>query len=467
MGDIRTLLMKLPQLAKKKIGEGRSARVRLVPLAVAVCLILAGCTDGEENRQFATDSRRSTTPTATMVVTPPPPPPGLKETPVSSRPLTDLVVSRGAPDSVYLRVNKDLLAISAAGGAAIDVFAPAPDEAIVGSSSSPSGDRVAVLTATRNGTAAAIVVDRNGKRLARWDDLGAMLRPATGGANPAPLTIDWSPQGDRLLAGFEPGGVLELPIGRDGSPGIALTVDEAPWPIVARWSPTGQRIAFISAPGGKRVSGLIVDSPRAGSTTAGATKKATPGGGKATPSVATPVAALDPIAGGGERPVLSFAWMSDGQSLLFTEASALGGQPANADLWRIGADGQGRKLVASAGSAAPVADVTLIAPSPDGRSVAYTVSIPDPDGERFHSLWVRELASGVGHQIPIDADTAVTDIRWTSSGLLYRTVPQPLNARNYQGGEFDVFDIGADGTARLLITGRQQKATPGGTPTTP
>jgi hypothetical protein len=48
--------------------------------------------------------------------------------------------------------------------------------------------------------------------------------------------------------------------------------------------------------------------------------------------------------------------------------------------------------------------------------------------------------------------------------LLYRTVPQALNARNYQGGDFDVFVIGGDGSAKLLMTARVASGTPEATP---
>ena len=80
------------------------------------------------------------------------------------------------------------------------------------------------------------------------------------------------------------------------------------------------------------------------------------------------------------RLVVDFAWLPDGVSLLFTEGGVPGSAITGIDLWRVDANGENRALVASAGTVAPVARIANLSPSPDGRSVAYSVLVPGSAG---------------------------------------------------------------------------------------
>jgi dipeptidyl aminopeptidase/acylaminoacyl peptidase len=186
-----------------------------------------------------------------------------------------------------------------------------------------------------------------------------------------PVSLDWSPQGDRLLLGYEPGGLVALGLGSEGdgeNDVLQVLPVTAVEPATAAWSPTGEEVAFVAAddqgtPGALFLVG-VEPAPRS----------------------------IEPLVDGSPGlAVFGLSWLPDGRSLLFSQGDASIAHATNTDLWRIGLDGEGRRLVASAGSAAPVADIDLFAPSPDGRAVAYTVVVPGDSGPAFHSLWIRDL----------------------------------------------------------------------------
>jgi hypothetical protein len=130
-------------------------------------------------------------------------------------------------------------------------------------------------------------------------------------------------------------------------------------------------------------------------------------------------AVMNPVAPPAGRTVVEFAWMPDGVSLLFTEGGEPGSAITGIDLWRIAADGENRELVASAGTVAPVARIAAIRPSPDGKTVAYSVLVPGGTGPRVDSVWVRDLASRLGFKIALPSVASVDDIWWTDKGLVF------------------------------------------------
>ncbi len=266
--------------------------------------------------------------------------------------------------------------------------------------SSPSAERVAVLLQTLadgRDNLEVVVLEVSGELLTRVAELEESAATPTTGTGAGTQTIDWSPQGDRVLVSLPNGKIVDIIVAEDGAPAVLDVGAERGSPIDPRWSPTGETIAFISGnPDGTSRSLMILDP-----TDGAVSEVVTPGEG---------------------RVVVDFAWMPDGVSLLFTEGGEPGRAATGIDLWRVDADGENRQLVASAGTVAPVARIANLSPSPDGRSVAYSVLVPGPTGPLVDSVWVRDYASGVGFRIPLPSVGSVDDIWWTDQGLILSVV---------------------------------------------
>jgi dipeptidyl aminopeptidase/acylaminoacyl peptidase len=206
-------------------------------------------------------------------------------------------------------------------------------------------------------------------------------------------------------------------------------------PATAAWSPTGEEVAFVAAddqgtPGTLFLVG-VEPAPRS----------------------------IEPLVDGSPGlAVFGLSWLPDGRSLLFSQGDPSTAHATNTDLWRIGLDGEGRRLVASAGSAAPVADIDLFAPSPDGRAVAYTVVVPGDSGTAFHSLWIRDLGSGRSYPIAVPADIDVSELWWTSAGLVFRTLDRE-SQEALQGGLFEIYRVTEDGEALPIVRAMVGEAT--------
>jgi dipeptidyl aminopeptidase/acylaminoacyl peptidase len=366
-------------------------------------LMLVACADEDTGPQFATDPRPTQPATEAALPAATPPPALLPTTVPIATPasFTDLLAVRGAVSTVFIPTDSDVWSISSA-GTATRLFA-APDGASIRAiAPAPNAQEVAVLLETATDEQSrfqVVIVDVAASVVARSDLPAAALAPATPVARDRDSreTIDWSPQGDRILAQIQARDVVEIDPGELGPP-IPLDFSDATGNVIApEWSPTGQSIAFIAeSEDGETRSLNVLDTTN----------------GQISPVVT-------PIVG---RLVVDFTWLPDGVTLLFTE----GGGPDNAttgiDLWRIDANGENRALVASAGTVAPVARITNLSPSPDGRSVAYTVLVPGSRGPVVDSVWVRSLASGVGFRIPLPSVASVQEIWWTDNGIVISVV---------------------------------------------
>lgn len=423
---------------------------RFLGLCVAAA-VLSGCV-AEENdgRRFANDLEPS-------VAVALPSPSGIDGSPAAGLPSvvtpaatpidpTALLRARGGPSRLYFRLNSDVWTIGAADDDPRRVFAPDRGLAIVDHAASPNGDRVAVLMINvddRSASAVAIV-DANGKETGRVEGLGEAL----GEGSFAARAIDWSPQADRLLVAFEPGGIVALNSDGSGEPTPLVGPEAAAAVGDAAWSPTGESIAFVAPADSDEVASLWL--------------------ARTAPEPGAPTLLLDP--GDSGRSVGVLAWSPDGREVLFTLPAAPGSPNSGGDLWTIGVDGAGRRVVAGAGAVGfPGALVGEMAPSPDGDAVAYTVVVPDQEGLRFNSLWVKERAEpGRSLELAVPDEQAVDALWWTDAGLVFRTVPMEEFAAE-RDGSYALYRAGLPGSEpeRLFAEGGAGAATPvgdGGSP---
>ena len=351
-----------------------------------------------------------------------------------------LLDARGGPSRLYFYSDAELWTIAGDGTQPRRLLAPGAGEEIRASSPSPSGDRVAVLLVEQDSNgerASAVVLDQRGQEIRRAAD----LETALGEGAVTARSLDWSPRGDRLLIAFAAGGLAALPADGEGNAVRLFGATEAPAPSDAAWSPTGEAVAFVGAVGTEVPARLYLAST--------------------VPTPAAPRPLVDPTQAG--RTVADLAWLPDGQEILFTERAAPGRPVTGGDLWRIATDGSGRSLVASAGGTGfPAAQVANVAPSPDGDAVAYTVVVPSESGIRFHSLRLRGLAdSSQSVEMRVPAGQAVTDLWWTASGLVFRTVPAESFVGRYTGGPFGLYRATLHSEPTQLYVA---PSTPAGTP---
>jgi Tol biopolymer transport system component len=351
-------------------------------------------------------------------------------TPASIR---DLLSARGAPSRLFFVSDGVVWSVSSA-GEATRVFEPASDTEVLAVDPSPSGEEAAVLVGARGAgnELEVVIVDEAGGVVARFDHLGAGLATPVDGPRGARAAIDWSPQGDQVLVSPRGGAIVAVPL--DGS-------DEPRWfdsesgetTIVApAWSPTGAEIAYIASSDEERRRTLRVIEADEGSV-------------------------ADVVAPPDERVVVEFAWMPDGAALLFTEGGS-GGAVSGIDLWRIDAVGDNRELVASAGSVAPVAQITRVRPSPDGRAVAYAVLVPGPAGPQVDSVWVRDITSRVGFRVNLPSVAAVDDVWWTDQGLVVQVTTRPTPQR--PNATQALLQVAPDGTVSALWAAQTARGTP-------
>lgn len=412
-------------------------------MMIAVAVGLGACSAEEEpGPRFANDPAPTAVPTAAGSPASAPGTPATRPlaSPVAPVDAADLLRSRGAPSRLYFRSGRDLWTIRADGSDPAPVIRPGREETIAAVAASPDGGRVAVLLgeATAAGeTASIVVLDAAGKELIRSE---AFDQGRGDGDGASRSSLDWSPQGDRLLVSSPAGGILALPAG-GGDVEIVVEASGAMAPGDAAWSPTGEEVAFLAPAGDTRPADLFL--------------------AQTVPSPATPKALVEASTAG--RSVTELAWTPDGRDVLYTLAGAPDGAVASGDLWRIATDGSDRRVVVSAGSAVPVGRIALIAPSPDGDAVAYTVMVPGDAGQRFHSLWIRSLGSAPAPPVRLSApaDESVSALWWTDGGLVFRAEPDPTLDGSTDDTAFSLYSASATGEPTPLYRG---SVVPAGSP---
>jgi dipeptidyl aminopeptidase/acylaminoacyl peptidase len=392
---------------------------------LATLLLLAGCADDATDRRFANEplptveeaENPENAPTAAASPVPAQPGPSV----VSPEALLN---ARGAPRSFFVSADGRLLVFSADGTAPQELLRPNAGS-IAALSSSPNGDRVAVLVAD-GADRQVIVLDADGEELHRFEDLDELLPAgATPGAE-APIgrdLVDWSPQGDRLLVGFASGGIAAIPL--DGEPALVVSPDLANAPTDAEWSPAGDAIAYVNRPPGASGDGLyLVDLGESG---------------------AQPIELVAAPTSGGAS-VVAMAWHPNGRSILYTRTGPTGNASLGGDLFQYTL-GQGPRLLASSGVAGPVTGIISFAPSPDGRAVAYVIATPAQGAPGFHSLWVQQIGTDSRMRLATPDGMAVTDLWWTDAGLVMQVEPGRQIDLAADTAEFALFLASGSGVA--------------------
>jgi len=407
-------------------GRGAGRRMGAVVAVAGVCLALVGCADEEANYQFATDKRTTTaaspTPTALSV-----PVTSVRLPAATPLSLAEMLRPRGAPSRAYFLRDGALWSVSVDDGSSRQVFAPGAGQRIAAFDHSPNGERVAVGLVSGPGDKRVVdlvIVDDSGAPQRTIADLTGALKVAAS----APSSVSWSPQGSPILIGLEDGGIISVPV-EGGTPSLLLAPSTDHQPEGATWSPTGEEFAFLD----RTRSGAHAELFQAS-------------------VAATPVAPRPVESGADGGSIGQFAWMPNGQRLLFTETGGpLGGK--SADLWEIAPDGTGRRLVAPAGIAAPIAQITRFAVSSDGKSVAYAIDVPSGATMMFDSLWIKDMESGKSVPVPVPSGITVRQMSWTANGLVLEVTdtgdsatPRPVGSTATR-----LLLVGPDGTVRDLL----------------
>lgn len=370
-------------------------RLALGSALLAASLLLASCgSDAEDDRRFAnepvTRAPATETPAATATAEP-----ASTSAPMAS-PET-LLKTRGAPDTLYTVANDDLVSVTVGlDGTDVRPIALPDGGELLAFDGSPSGDRVAVL-GRAGGEIRLLFFDREGKRLQNPVTIvgasatpDAVATPVADDSIPA-YTVTWSPQGQAILVAG-PSLLVNVPIG--GEP-EAVDVSEVRGTIrTARWSPQGSQIALLTlqANGSQRV--VLLDREGQGREVA--------------PLEVNPGTTIEYL-----------RWLPDGSGLIFVRAALIDGIPMNGQLFLYRFKDPLPTLVATSGQGGPSASITAIAPSPDGRSVAYVISIRDGDTWAFHSLWVRSFRQPLAYEVPVENAAVVTRVWWVDRGLAW------------------------------------------------
>ncbi|MBA2276797.1 MAG: hypothetical protein H0W06_03455 [Chloroflexia bacterium] len=415
-----------------------------VPAIMLIVTVLLGCAEeSSEDRRFANepapteDQPTSTVPATAGDVS------GVPTVAVASP--ESLLSTRGAPNLIYVRVGDALWTLGE--GEPRELRMPA-GASVLAFDASPSGDSVAVAVTMDGSGVSLLVVEANGlvRRTIRdvipSIDRNAATPPVSPTSSPAAV-VDWGLQGDTILVGVPDGRLATVPVEGEPQP-LAVDIENGVL-LDARLSPRGDSIAVLRRDE-RGMGALLVVS--------------------LTGDAGTAARQVAPTSEDGRQTVLDMGWLPDGGSLLYVEADAGadGSQPhVEGDLFRVQLAGMERTLVATGGKAGPVGTVLDFAPSPDGKSVAYVIGIPEGDAWAVHSVWLTSLRGPTEYQVPTGSETDVPGLWWTTEGIVWAT-RSPLNEDTF---EFVFYRIqhDAEPVETLRVSEAPSSATPvGGTP---
>jgi hypothetical protein len=288
---------------------------------------------------------------------------------------------------------------------------------VAAAAGAPDGTRAAVLVRTEIGTRSAEEI----RLVTAQGDVGEPFygpELSEGPGSSAPVeTLVWRPDGLALALVHADGLVRWLPVDGESdlrAPTDLLNLDEIVSIDEALWAPTGAGLVALAR-----------DDDGAGH--------------------------LYAVSSNGERAMLGrdleavpsigvFDWLPGRGRLVIVEDRAVGPNSLAGSIFSVAPDGSGRELLVSGGGFAPVVDVLRMQASPDGQWLAFTVYLPDAEGEpSFLSLWLLEIESGGLIEVAVPATFRVTDLWWSTAGLVWRGVdrdaPAPLGEERYGGSE--------------------------------
>lgn len=376
-------------------------------MAVVLCLTLVACAEGDTGHRFANEPTPTGGADLTSTIRSVPLASETPSAPLGSPvPLARLLGSPGGLSTIVVQVGADLVAISPPWTQPRPIWSGARGR-VLAFDLAPGAGLVAILVAPGKPADRVdlVVVDLNGEQVR---DI-ANLQQLTGGTTKdakGSYSLRWSPDGSQVLAGFGTGGILGIP--RDGNPRLLVSPARAAAPGQLSWSPHGDAVAFVNPVSPKSAGGLYV--ARAGAVPL------------------DPVALIPPSAD-GRRTVSRASWSPDGVSLLFTLASTVGDPTFGGDLFEVPAAGGAPRLVATASRVGPVSAITDFVVSPDGRGVAYVVTVPDDKGNPVDSLLLQPIGGAETLRLSVGNGERVAAIWWTTDGLIWRVSPASGDAK--------------------------------------
>jgi len=397
-------------------------------LAGTCALVIVACgstssTTGDENRQFANEAS-TRTPDTELTVTPTTvldvdATPEIRTPSPGASPET-LLHARGAPDTLYIEIDGHLVSVTSHGGKAVALPIELPAELrLIDSDASPAGDRVAVLLEDAHGAASLGFFGQDGALQAGPFDVlrEDAATPVTDAPKPGQYFVDWSPQGLDVLV--SDGAALEAV--RDSGAVERVALDGFDGVLVAaERSPQGSRIAlqFQAEDGGQRV--YVRD------VTTGKTRDLRP---------------LSVSAGEG---LDHLQWLPNGSGLIYVHGSLDRGVLMHGQVWVYRLGQERADPVATAGQGGPAATITDVVVSPDGRSVAYVISLLDGTKWSFHSMWVRSLDGNLIYRVPVVPRGVVGYVQWVSGGLSWEQ-------RRESSAPGQLLVIGANGLPNVVL----------------